>query len=734
MANNSNLDPNLDPQEIQEEISIITSAFRDASDEIISRIKAVNKTAGTTLDSTLKNITKQVGIINQAYNNINAGIGEGIKGETKRKTILNEINKVKKADRTISAELRVLEIQIAKASGAKKKSLQDISDILIEQKADLQDINELHERELELADKFLREKLQPLAGILQGLKKIPIIGNIINPDRGVEKMTKAAQGGAGTIKTFAVGLKGTFEGILGIAARLTLLVGVFGAIVKIAKFFVDSMFGADKQITNLAKNLGVSKVEASAIRDSFSKMSSDVKNIYFTIEHMVEAQTDLNDKLGISAIFTRDILENQIILTKQYGLSADEAARINQLAIVSGKDANKTRISILQQNANLFKQTGILLNSKKVIQDVAKIQGQLSVQYKNNPDLIAKAVVQTQKLGLNLEQAAKISDSLLDFQSSIANELEAELLTGKELHLNRAANLALQGKSAEAAEDLVKQFGTLKDFQKLNVLQQRSLAKAIGLSADELSNALVEQEKLKGAAGAQVKALMEAGKVEQANALKKRIISGESLDAALKEVTAQEKFEQSMNKVKEIFSRLVDGDTLNKLADILSDIVNTLSSYFGTSASDESKSVLKNIKANKNLSTTEQAAAINIQDKIKQNDGFFRKGFGRIVGEMFGGPGMAMLNNVKDIEDKINLEKLQSINQPQQDFISRGDKITPFRKDDIIIGGTSLDKNNNKEVIGLLKMINDQLSKGGDIYMDSQKVGTAIVRGSNKVA
>jgi hypothetical protein len=60
--------------------------------------------------------------------------------------------------------------------------------------------------------------------------------------------------------------------------------------------------------------------------------------------------------------------------------------------------------------------------------------------------------MQAQKFGINLEQAESMASKLLDFESSIEAELSAELLTGKNLNLEKARGLALEGKSVEASQ------------------------------------------------------------------------------------------------------------------------------------------------------------------------------------------------------------------------------------------------------------------------------------------
>jgi hypothetical protein len=62
------------------------------------------------------------------------------------------------------------------------------------------------------------------------------------------------------------------------------------------------------------------------------------------------------------------------------------------------------------------------------------------------------------------------------------------------------------------------------------------------------------------------------------------------------------------------------------------------------------------------------------------------------------------------------------------DFISRpGQPIQKFRKDDIIVGGTSLGGGgNNGEVIALLKELVSAVKEGGDVFIDGNKVGKSL--------
>lgn len=109
------------------------------------------------------------------------------------------------------------------------------------------------------------------------------------------------------------------------------------------------------------------------------------------------------------------------------------------------------------------------------------------------PEGLIKAAATAKTLGIEMSDVAGIAGQLLDFESSIEKELQAELMIGRDLNLERARSLALQGKSDEAVASMVEQFGTLADFQNMNVLAQQSLAGAVGMTSDQLATSLEKQ-------------------------------------------------------------------------------------------------------------------------------------------------------------------------------------------------------------------------------------------------
>ena len=412
-----------------------------------------------------------------------------------------------------------------------------------------------------------QEKIEKTVGttgkLLKGVSKIPIVGQFLDAEEAIKAANKAAADGAGKI-----GAIGAAAGSLGksLVSGLTDPLAIVGFLIKGFQMFLSIGYAADEQITGLSKSMSVSKEEATATRDRFIEIQNSGESIFNTTKNLVAAQMELADALGATRGFTEQQVKDQVMLTKQMGLTAEEAEGIQKLAMANGMTAEGVTDSVIKQTSALAKQTGVQLDNKKIIGEVAKVSGQLRLQYANNPKLIAKAVVETKKLGINMEIAANAAKGLLDFESSIENELSAELLTGKALNLERARGLALNGDSVGAAKEMLAQVGSASEFANMNVIQQEAIAKAVGMSTDDLANSLVTQENLsklgdntRKQVEAEIEAAKKLGEMDKVRMLEASIGNEEEAQAALKDIDAQATFNQSIETLKSMLSSIVEG-------------------------------------------------------------------------------------------------------------------------------------------------------------------------------
>ena len=345
-------------------------------------------------------------------------------------------------------------------------------------------------------------------------------------------------------------LKGAFEPL----TKLATVSGIFDAI-------VSGMVRADKTSVDLSKNLGIGSVDAYKMTVSMQGMALASSNVNVTMKNMVTAMTDLNTATGLVADYSADTLETQIMLTKQFGLTGEEAAGIYKFSVLTGKSSSTINDEMVGAFVATRNSAKVGANFKAVMAEAAKVSGQLAANFKNNPAAITAAIVQMKALGTSLEQTKNQGATLLDFESSIENELKAELLTGEQLNLEKARAAALMGDQVALAEELSNQGMTLEKFSSMNVLAQDAYAKAVGLNSDQLSDQLTKQ-----------KMAVESGKSLA------EITKDDAL-AAQKRQDVQDRFNAAIEKLQDLFGTI--GTLLSPILSVFSYLIGNSYVLYG---------------------------------------------------------------------------------------------------------------------------------------------------------
>ena len=339
----------------------------------------------------------------------------------------------------------------------------------------------------------------------------------------------------------------------------------FFSVASIFKMLIDGALRFNKISVDISKNLDYGADNANRVTNEMVRMARSSDNINVTLANAAEAMSQLNSATGFNVELSRDVLETQIMLTKQLGLSGDEAAIVYKFSLLTGKSSSQLEKSLSRAyvtNKNALK---VGTSYKEVLAALSKTSGELAVSLGTNPNVLAKAVVQAKAFGTTLEQVKSQGDALLDFETSLENELKAELLTGEQLNLERARAAALAGDQVALAQELNNQGMTLAKFEKMNVLGRRAYAQALGLSSDELADQLRKQ-----------KMAVESGKSLAQ-------LTQKEADEAKKRQDIQTKFNQGIDKLKDIIGSLLAGPLgafIDSLANGLG-YINKIFSVFG---------------------------------------------------------------------------------------------------------------------------------------------------------
>ena len=401
--------------------------------------------------------------------------------------------------------------------------------------------------------------------------------------------------------------------------------------------------GLDKTTAEVAETLGISFHEAQGMNKEFSRIAQNSNNIFVTTQSTAKSQMELSKILGTNAMFTDEMLQTQTELTHQLGLSAETSGEIAKLGLLTGKTSKEIAANVLGQSVAMNAANGTALTEQQILKDVANLSSSIQLSMANNPIELAKAVQTAKQFGMELSKVDGIANSLMNFEQSIGAELEAELLLGKDINLEKARQAALNNDLATVAEEIAKQAGSAAEFTAMNRIQQEALAKAVGMSKDDLAKSLQDREVL-AALGAK-----EGTALEAYNALKKKGLSDEAIATqlgdknlanSLHQESIQARFAASLNKVKEIFVQIADlmlpiiepiADGIGYMASLVSKSMGFLKVLGGIYAISKSMSVLRKVNVGlakadlalqeKNLLVNNALAAAEIRKNIAKELG-----------------------------------------------------------------------------------------------------------------
>ena len=546
-------DTKKDIKELNEELGYVEDQIISIADRLATSVKDaiqdIKDEAAGVADIFSKNLNKSIKDIAKESDKILANTLKLASGEAKISDIQKSQFTIQLKQLSAQRNLDTLFKQRLITEAEKLKAEEEIEEAVARQ-------NVLLKSQLEYADK-IQKNMGITGNVIKGISKIPILGNFISAENVLAKaQLTAAKEGSNRTKVMSAAFSELGSSL---KQNLTDPLVYVGLAAKSFQLLIKLGASFSQTTADIARNQGVSSSEAEKTQLRIRDLALSSNEVLGNTKNFVEATAALNDKLGTSADFSGKTLEDFTNLTKRLGLNNDEAAEFFKFQQLTGIDADKIVNSIGKQNKGV-------ISNKKVLSEVAKIEGQLFAQYKGSPKLLADAVIQTQKLGISLQQAQNMAKGLLNFEDSISAELEAELLTGRDLNLERARALALQGDSAGAAKELLKQIGSLSSFQKLNVIQQDALAKSVGMTTDELTNSLVKQEQIKKLDQGQVKLyqqqideLKKKGKTDEANALEKQMLQGKEFELSQVQLSAQERMAAASEKLKDSLSSIIAG-------------------------------------------------------------------------------------------------------------------------------------------------------------------------------
>jgi hypothetical protein len=381
-----------------------------------------------------------------------------------------------------------------------------------------------------------------------------------------EAAQASAKAGGKGLTTLKAGFKGLASGIA----------KAFGPLALIA-MAVDALKQADKAVGDMAKGMNMTYRDALAMKREMTDVANASGNIFVTSKNLSETLVSVNEALGTSVQLNDELLVQFTEMREMAGFTNEELQSIANLSITTGESMNDVTGEFMAQAKMSALQNGVILNTKTLTKEIKDISAATTLSFSKNPKLIAQAVATTKALGMEMSKVEDIAESLLDFESSISNELQAELLLGKNINLEKARQAALNNDLATLAQEISSQIGSAAEFSEMNRIQQDALAKSVGMSREELAKTLFVQEQLKGATGEQAKeqqALLEDKIAEVGLAQAQKELAKEGVEGLRQQASMADRLNAVMEKLQEVFVSLVE--PLMPVLDIFMSVANVV--------------------------------------------------------------------------------------------------------------------------------------------------------------
>lgn len=194
------------------------------------------------------------------------------------------------------------------------------------------------------------------------------------------------------------------------------------------------------------------------------------------------------------------------------GVQAGDMAKIAMLQTSITGDTKEMALDKQAKFMKDIKSEG--LSASKVMGDLAANADMFAEFAKDGGKNMEEAAKQAAKMGLDLSATSAVAEKLLDWESSIAAEMEASMILGKSINLDKARQLAYSGDLAAMMTEVKNQAGGEAEFAKMTVVQRKSLGEAIGLTGAQLSEFMkADEEKSKKAAEQKAKQWLMIGAI-----------------------------------------------------------------------------------------------------------------------------------------------------------------------------------------------------------------------------
>lgn len=271
------------------------------------------------------------------------------------------------------------------------------------------------------------------------------------------------------------------------------MLGTLITVSAIITGFLSVFREVDGAASNFRRTMGF-------VRGSTDKLEQDVRRTYFSLAHTgVEAKDlyqsfqDVSKVIGSSRYATIGMASDMSLMAASLGVAQETSAEFLKVMGMMARNTMDSQTNIAIFTSKLSEAAGTNLN--EVMSDIANATKSSYQFMTRSPLALSKAAIEAKKMGTSLQDSAKSAGTLIKFQESVKAEMEASVLLGESINLQRARELSyrrdMKGLNAEILD-----IANKTHFEDLDSFQQEAVANALGKSSEEVGKMLQAQREM----------------------------------------------------------------------------------------------------------------------------------------------------------------------------------------------------------------------------------------------
>jgi len=343
------------------------------------------------------------------------------------------------------------------------------------------------QEQVSLSQKF--NKQMGLTGVaLGGLKSLAgnlglgaLTDTFDNAEAAAKEVVDVTGGLANQFKVLGAGLASLGKSFL---SFLTSPVAMIGLLVKGFQSLLSLGQKFSQKTADMGKSfLGMGSGSATVVKN-LKLIAQENNNMNFA--EAKRAMDGINAVAGTSVMVSKEQANTYQEYVDLLGLSEEATQGLFKISELTGTSFGDIDDTIKNTVMGIDGASEASVNLTDIMNEVAMASSTTLANVGSSPEALAKAAFQAKRLGMTLDQIAAAGEASLDFESSIANEMEAELLLGKNLNLEALRSASLRGDEEQVAKEMNRILSENYDATEGNKIAQQALAKTLGVSVDEM--------------------------------------------------------------------------------------------------------------------------------------------------------------------------------------------------------------------------------------------------------